>query len=179
MHFLFLTCLQIHDCAWRDRVVYQRMNANGFIARWFILLKQSKTDGKIFEYGVMKHYYYLHTKWYYSQWLHTLCTMGPSCHAGLFFQSSRSLLEYCPCLSSAADQLLILIPAWRTGPSPIPPSRVDPISLRVQAPACFFVGYNDSLPIYPPPACPPMYILFDWLAQQVCRFSTCLHTAIC
>jgi hypothetical protein len=44
--------------------------------------------------------------------------------------------------SSAAVQLLILLPAWRAGPSLIPPSRVDPISLRVQAPSRFFIGYS-------------------------------------
>ncbi len=43
---------------------------------------------------------------------------------------------------SAADQLLILPPAWRAGPSPIPPPRVDPISLRVQAPSHLFVSHS-------------------------------------
>jgi hypothetical protein len=61
----------------------------------------------------------------FSQWLHTLCN-GSSCHAGLLFQSSW-LLHESVAPSSAADQLLILLPAWRAGPSSIPPSRVDPI----------------------------------------------------
>jgi hypothetical protein len=67
--------------------------------------------------------------------------MNLLCHAKLFFQSSCLLLEgVAP--SSAADQLLILFPIWRAGPSPIPPTQVDPISLRVQAPFRFFVGYS-------------------------------------
>jgi hypothetical protein len=66
--------------------------------------------------------------------------MGPLCHAGLFFQSSW-LLHGSVALSSAAGQLLFLLPTYRAGPSPIPPTRVDPISLRVQAPSRFFVGY--------------------------------------
>jgi hypothetical protein len=47
--------------------------------------------------------------------------------------------------SSAGDQLLILLPAWRAGPSPIPPTRVDPIFLRVQAPSRFSVGHIPAL----------------------------------
>ncbi len=69
--------------------------------------------------------------------------MGPPCHAILFFQSSW-LLHESVAPSSAADQLHISLPAWRAGSSPIPPSRVDPISLGVQAPSRFFISYNVS-----------------------------------
>ncbi len=65
--------------------------------------------------------------------------MGPLCHAWLFFPSYLSLHK-AGASSSAGDQLLILVPAWRAGPSPIPPTWVDPISLRLQAPSCFSVG---------------------------------------
>ncbi len=77
----------------------------------------------------------------YSQYLHTLCTVGPLCHAWLFFPSS-SLLHDAVALSFAGDQLLILFPAWRARPSPIPPTRVDPISFRLQAPSQFSVGHK-------------------------------------
>ncbi len=70
-----------------------------------------------------------------------LCTMGPLSHAWLFFPSSL-LLHEAVVSSSAGDQLLILLSPWGAGPSPIPPTRVDPISLRLQAPSHFFVGYN-------------------------------------
>jgi hypothetical protein len=56
--------------------------------------------------------------------------------------SSSVLLHEAVAPSSAGDQLFILLPAWRAGPSPIPPTRVDPISLRVQAPSRFSVGHN-------------------------------------
>jgi hypothetical protein len=69
--------------------------------------------------------------------------MGPLCHASFFFPSSLLLHE--AVVSSAGDQLLSLLSAWRPGPSPIPPTRVDPISLRLQAPSHFFVRYNNSL----------------------------------
>jgi hypothetical protein len=131
----------VYYCARRDRIVHQRMNANGFIAIWFILLKQSKQGGEIQNMMLWNIIAVYIQNGHYLQWLHTLCTMGPSCHARLFFQSSWSLHEsVAP--SSAADQLLILLPAWRARPSPIPPSQVDPISLRVQAPSRSFVGYN-------------------------------------
>jgi hypothetical protein len=52
--------------------------------------------------------------------LRTLCTMGPCCHAGLLSQSSW-LLHESVATFSAADQLLILLPAWRAGPSPNTP----------------------------------------------------------
>ncbi len=178
MHFLFLTCLQIHDCARHDRVVHQRMNANGYIAIWFILLTQSKTDGKVFEYGVMKRYYYLHTKWYYSQWLHTLCTMGPSCHAGLFFQSSRSLHEYCPpllcCWSTA--YLAPRLEGWALPHSPLsgwPHFPQGPGTYLLLRRLQWFSSY------LPPTSLSTNVYPLDWLAQHVCRFSTCLHTAIC
>jgi hypothetical protein len=67
--------------------------------------------------------------------------MGPLCPAGLFFLSSW-LLHGGVAPSSAAELLLILLSTWRAWPSPIPPSRVDPISLRVQAPSRFFVGHS-------------------------------------
>jgi hypothetical protein len=47
--------------------------------------------------------------------------------------------------SSAGDELLILLSAWGARPSPIPPTRVDPISLILQAPSHFSVWYNNSL----------------------------------
>jgi hypothetical protein len=72
--------------------------------------------------------------------------MGSCCHTGLICQSSW-LLHESVASSSAADQLLILLPAWRAGLS-IPPSRVEPISLRVQAPSCFFVSYRTTILIY-------------------------------
>jgi hypothetical protein len=71
-----------------------------------------------------------------------MCMMGLLCHARLFFQTSW-LLQRSVAPSSAAELLLILLPARRAGPSPIPPSQVDPISLRVQAPSRFFVGYTN------------------------------------
>jgi hypothetical protein len=67
--------------------------------------------------------------------------MGPLCHAWLF--PSSLLLHEDVALSSAGDQLLILLPAWRAGPSPISPTQVDPISLRVLAPSRFLVGYRE------------------------------------
>jgi hypothetical protein len=73
--------------------------------------------------------------------LHTLCTMGPLCHAWLFFPSSL-LLHEAVVSSSADDQLLILLSAWGAGTSPIPPSWADPISLRLQIPLLFSVGYK-------------------------------------
>ncbi len=69
--------------------------------------------------------------------------MGPLCHAGLFFPSSLLLYESVA-TSSTGDQLLILFPVLRARPSPIPPTQVDPISLRFQAPSRFFVGYNNG-----------------------------------
>ncbi len=42
----------IYYCARRDCVVHKRMNANGFIAIWFILLKQTSI-GKKLEYGCL------------------------------------------------------------------------------------------------------------------------------
>jgi hypothetical protein len=68
--------------------------------------------------------------------------MGPFCHAWIFFQSSLSLHE-AVASSSAGDQLLILFPAWGAGPSPIPPTRVDPISLRLHEPSRFSVGHKN------------------------------------
>ncbi len=67
--------------------------------------------------------------------------MGPLCHAWFFFLSSLLLHEAVVC-SSAGDQLLILLPAWRARSSPIPPNRVDPISLGLQAPSYLSVGYT-------------------------------------
>ncbi len=52
--------------------------------------------------------------------LRTLCTMGPLCHAWLFFPSSLLLYE-AVVSSSAGDQLLILLPAWGARPSPHSP----------------------------------------------------------
>jgi hypothetical protein len=75
--------------------------------------------------------------------------MGPLSHAVLFFWSSW-LLHGSVAPSSAADQLLILLPTWRARHSPIPPSRIDPISLRVQAPSRFFIRYTklEQLALY-------------------------------
>jgi hypothetical protein len=64
-------------------------------------------------------------KWYYLQWSHTLCTVGPSCHTGRFLQSSW-LLHESVAPSSAADKLLILPPTWRAGPTSIPPPGLTP-----------------------------------------------------
>jgi hypothetical protein len=115
--------------------------------KWFychMIYSPETKHGKKLEYGDTEHYYYLHTGCQLFTVLRTLCTMGPYCHARLFFQSSWFLHEsVAP--SSAADQLLILLPAWRAGPSPITP-RVDPISLRVQAHSRFFVGYRYLMP---------------------------------
>jgi hypothetical protein len=57
--------------------------------------------------------------------------------------SSSSLLG-CSMRVLPPPQLLILLPAWRARPSPIPlpPTLVDPIFLRVQAPTRFLVGYT-------------------------------------
>ncbi len=77
----------------------------------------------------------------YSQYLRTLCTMGPLCHAWLFFPSSL-LLHKAVASSSAGDQLFILFPALRARTSPIPPTWVDPISLRLQAPSHFSVKHK-------------------------------------
>jgi hypothetical protein len=73
--------------------------------------------------------------------LRTLCTMGPLCHVWLFLPSSL-LLHEAVVASSAGDPLVILLPAWRAGPSPIPPTRVDPISLGFQAPSYLSVRYS-------------------------------------
>jgi hypothetical protein len=128
-------------CDERDEHIHQRMNANGLLL--YDLFSWNKANKTV---------RYLNTvSWNivtvyiqngnYSQKLRTLCMMGPLCHAGLFFPSSL-LLNGSVAPSSAGDQLLILLPTWRAGPSPIPPTRVDPISLRVQASSPFFVGYT-------------------------------------
>ncbi len=49
-------------CAQRDYDVHQRMNANGLLPYDLFSSNKAKQDGKIFEYGVMEHYYCLHTK---------------------------------------------------------------------------------------------------------------------
>jgi hypothetical protein len=67
--------------------------------------------------------------------------MCPCCHTGLVFQSSW-LPHESVVSSSAADQLLILLTAWRAGPTPIPLPRVDPISLRVHASSRSLVSYT-------------------------------------
>jgi hypothetical protein len=108
---------------------------NGFIAIWFLLLKQAN-NGKTLEYGDRSTVTIYTQNDNYSQYyvLWARCVL-----LGLFFQSATS---------SAADQLLILLLAWRAGPSPIPPSWVDPISLRVQAPTCFLIGYRFRIFLY-------------------------------
>jgi hypothetical protein len=69
--------------------------------------------------------------------------MGPCCHTGIVFLSSW--LPHESVVSSAfADQLLILLPAWRAGPSPIPLPWVDPISLRVHAFPRSLVSYSNN-----------------------------------
>jgi hypothetical protein len=103
-----LGCTSEDECKW-------------FTAIWFILLKQSKTTGKTFDYSDTECCYYLHTKWR----LFTMITY--SVHDGSSL-SRRTLLPYSWLLrggvvpSPAAELLLILLPAWRTGPSPIPPT---------------------------------------------------------
>jgi hypothetical protein len=47
--------------------------------------------------------------------------------------------------STVADQLLILLLAWRAGPSPITLPWVDPISLRVHAFSRYLVGYINNI----------------------------------
>jgi hypothetical protein len=59
--------------------------------------------------------------------LRTLCMMGPGCHAGLVFLSSWQPHESVVS-STVADQLLILLPAWRAWASPISLPGVYPIS---------------------------------------------------
>ncbi len=96
--------------------------------KWFychMIYSPETTHGKKLEYGDTEHYYYLHIGWQLFTVLRTLCTKGPYCHARLFFQSSW-LLHESVAPSSAADQLLILLPAWRAGPSPIPPPGLTP-----------------------------------------------------
>jgi hypothetical protein len=129
----FITKLRVHtfplmgSCARRDNVVHQRMNANGLLPLPlpFILLKQSKTrwrDIWIWCHGILLLFTYkmviIHSNY-------VLCMMGPLCHTRLFFQSSW-LLHESDAPSSAADQLLILLPAWRAGPPPFPPPRLTP-----------------------------------------------------
>jgi hypothetical protein len=126
-------------CARRDRDVHQRINANGLLP--CDLFSWNKANKAVRYLNVVSQTLLLFThKWYCTQWLNTLCTMGLLCHVWLFSQSSY-LLHESVTPSSAADQLLILLLIWRVGPSPIPP-QVDPISLRLQAPSRFFVGYS-------------------------------------
>ncbi len=109
-----------------------------FTAIWFILLKQVNND-KILKYGNMEHCYCLHTEWRSFTILHTLCTMGPSCHAGLVFQSLPG------CSMRVLSSPLLLINCLSCSPlgGPGPPPFPYPISLRVHAPSRAFVGYNN------------------------------------
>jgi hypothetical protein len=67
------------------------------IVIWFILLKQTKQDGKILEYGDMEHYYYLHTNGNYS-WYYVLCAQW------VFFVTPDSLSS----LPSCSMEVLLL-----------------------------------------------------------------------
>ncbi len=124
-------------CARRDHFAHQRMNANGLLPYDLFSWNKAKQDGEVLNIVSWKIITVCIQNSNYSQRLHTLCTMGPPCHVGLFFQSSW-LLHKSVAPSSAADQLLILLPA-------ISPSQVDPISLRVQAPSLFFDDYKTIL----------------------------------
>jgi hypothetical protein len=111
-----------------------------FIAIWFILLKQSKIrqwDIWIWCHGTLLLFTYkmviIHSNY-------VLCARWV-----LFVMLDSS--SHLPCCSMRVlpPPLLILFPAWRAGPSPIPPTWVDPISLRVQALSCFSIGYSNIL----------------------------------
>ncbi len=79
-------------------------------------------------------------KWYCTQWLRTLCTMGLLCHVG---QDSSSSFPVCSMRVLPPPLLLIncLSCSLSGGPGspPFPLSQLDPISLRVQAPSHLFV----------------------------------------
>jgi hypothetical protein len=146
---LYVTWLKRPKCAWHDFVVHQRMNTNSLLPYDLFSWNKAKQDGEILQYGDTEHYYYLHTKWQ----LFTVITY--SVHDGYSLSCQTLLLifldapwEFCPllcCWSTA-----YLAPAWRARPSLIPPSQIDPISLRVQAPSRFFIGYTklEQLALY-------------------------------
>ncbi len=130
-------------CAWRDRVVHQRMNAKGFLLPYDLFSWNKLTTVRYLnmvtwstitiyiQNGSCSQYYTLCARW--------VLVVMPDSSSSLPGCYMRVLHP-----SSAADQLLILLPAWRAGPSPIPLPRVDPISLRVHAPTRSLVGYTYS-----------------------------------
>jgi hypothetical protein len=78
------------------------MNANGLLPYDLFSWNKAKQESDIFEYGVKDSITIYKQNGNYSLWLHTPCSMGLLCHAGLFFQSSR-LLHESVAPSSAAD----------------------------------------------------------------------------
>ncbi len=129
------------NCARRDYVVHQRMNANGLLLYDIFSWNKAKQGGEIFECGVKKHYYYLHTNGIvYSDYV--LCAWWVS----FVTPDSSSSLPACSMRVLPPPLLLInCLSCCLSGepvPSPIPPPQVDPISIRVQASTCFFVGYK-------------------------------------
>jgi hypothetical protein len=91
----------------------------------------------------MKHYYYLHTNGIvhsdYVLCARWVSSVKPDSSSSLPVCSMRVLPPHLLLINCL---LRILLLVWRAGPSPIPPSQLDTISLRVQAPSGFSVGYN-------------------------------------
>ncbi len=99
---------------------------------WFIFLKQIIIVKHQTTFTLVIATIYIQNNSYWFTILHTLCVMGSWCRVGPILLSSwfshGSLVS-----STVADQLLILLLARWPRPPLCPPSRADPISLRVHA----------------------------------------------
>ncbi len=120
---------------WRTAACKQRINANGFNAIWFILLKQKhdiKNDSAII-ITLITWSSYLVKKTAHS----VRADPSSSCLTCPVF---HVLAHVAPAL--AEHWLLIFPTSWGAGPSLAPLPQADPISLRSQATACSHVRHN-------------------------------------
>jgi hypothetical protein len=134
-----------HKCAWRDLVVHQRINANGFLLH-MIYSPEPNNQGKILDYIDTFVIIIQQSKDHYFTVLHNLCMMGSWCRTESVWLSSwfphGRLVS-----SAAADQLLILLPTGRAR-SPLRLfTHGDPIYLRVHALLIPPVCYNKEIQV--------------------------------